>query len=278
MQITEPDSAPQVDTGKTREGDVDDKVMLEGREGSPNNYRFLLETPITDWTTPRHRHDFDQIRLAITGELDYAPGKVLPEGWVAYFPEGVYYGPQVKKPGLVLGLFQIGGASGHGYSSNRQKKAAYQAMLDKGKFENGVFTYVDENGQRHNQDAAEARRERVIGHKVDYRPRYEDIIIINPANFDWLDAPETPGVAYKWLGSFTERATRAGFVRMEAGTSVNFGTHTAPEIVFAVSGNFRLENRAYGKHTAIGFETGEGPVPLHAVAPTELFYIQLPTF
>jgi hypothetical protein len=121
MQIMEVAKAKPTETGKTREGEMDDRVMLEGEEGAPDNFRLLLERPITDWTTPRHRHDFDQVRLALRGDLEYAPGKILPEGSVAYFPAGVHYGPQVKAAGTMLALFQCGGPSGRGYSSNRQK-------------------------------------------------------------------------------------------------------------------------------------------------------------
>jgi len=279
MQVRDAAAAPQVDTGQTRTGDVDDKVMLEGPEGSANNYRMLLEAPITDWTTPRHRHDFDQIRYAARGDLDYAPGKILPEGWVAYFPEGVYYGPQVKKPGLLLALFQFGGASGHGYSSNRQKKAAYDAMLKNGKFENGVYTYVDEQGQRHNQDAAEARRELVIGRKVEYRPRYEDLIIMNPANYDWIKDPQTPGIARKFLGCFTERQMCVGFIRLDPGATMTFGAQRAPEMVFIAKGSVRVgDNSTCGQYGALSFEPEDGRVPVSATEPTEFLWVELHKF
>lgn len=280
MFAMEPAQAPQVDTGQTRVGDIDEKVMLEGKQGTPGNYRLLLEEPITDWITPRHRHDFDQVRFAMKGDLDYAPGKVLPEGWVAYFPEGVYYGPQVKKTGISLALFQFGGASGHGYSSNKQKKAAYDAMLAEGKFENGVFTYVDQEGKTHNQDAAEARRERIIGKKVEYKPRYDEIVIMNPANYDWLPHPKAAQVECKWLGCFTEREIRIGFIRLAADARVDFGLHGAPEMVLVSRGAVRLDNlnRAYGANSALSFEKNEGPIPVTAAEPSELFVVQLPKF
>jgi len=278
VQIRHPSEAPRTNTGKTREGEMDDKVMLEGREGTPGNYRLLLENPVTDWKTPRHRHDFDQIRYAIQGDFNYAPGKWLREGSVGYFPEGVYYGPQVKPAGTKLALFQFGGPSGSGYSSNRQKKAAYEQMLKEGKFEGGVFTYIDAQGRKHNQDAAEARRERITGRKIDYRPRYEDLIIMNPAHYAWLTDPKNSAVHYKWLGSFTERGLKVGFVRLEQGASIHIGEHAAPEMLLVLSGKVGVAGKACAAHTAISVEAREGPVALKAAEASELIYLKLHVF
>jgi hypothetical protein len=278
MQVRHPSEAAPTDTGKTREGEMADKVMLEGMEGTPGNYRLLLENPITDWTTPRHRHDFDQIRYPLKGDFNYAPGKWLRQGTVGYFPEGVYYGPQVKPAGAMLALFQFGGPSGSGYSSNRQKKAMYKRMLEEGRFEGGVYTYIDAQGRKHNQDAAEARRERITGHKMDYRPRFEDLIIMNPANYPWLPDSENPAVHYKWLGSFTERGLRVGFVRLEQGATINIGEHNAPEMLLVLSGDVGISGKSCSEHTAIGVEGREGPVPLKAAKASELIYLKLHVF
>jgi hypothetical protein len=278
VQIRAPSEALPTDTGQTREGEMADKVMLEGRMGTPGNYRLLLENPITDWKTPRHRHDFDQVRYPLTGDFNYAPGKWLRQGMVGYFPEGVYYGPQVKPAGAKLALFQFGGPSGSGYSSNAQKKRAYDQMLKEGKFEGGVYTYIDATGRKHNQDAAEARRERITGRKMDYRPRYEDLIIMNPENFPWLDHPEKAGVKEKWLGTFTERGMRVGFARLDPGAAIDIGRHPAPEMLLVLAGEVAVSGKTCGEHTAISVEAHEGPVLLEAARPSELIYIQLPVF
>jgi hypothetical protein len=42
--------------------------------------------------------------------------------------------------------------------------------------------------------------------KVAYpEPRYNDIIAMNPANYQWVERPGELGVALKWLDSFTGR-------------------------------------------------------------------------
>ena len=75
------------------EGKLDNRDLLTGKEGDNRNFRLALGLAETDWLTPRHRHNFDQIRFPLEGEFHYATDKILPAGWVGYFPEGVHYGP-----------------------------------------------------------------------------------------------------------------------------------------------------------------------------------------
>jgi hypothetical protein len=83
--------------GTMREGKLDQKHLLFGEDGSPNNYDLNMgQTGGGGWRTPRHRHNFDQIRYVIAGQLPYTDTDVLEEGWVGYFPESVHYGPQER--------------------------------------------------------------------------------------------------------------------------------------------------------------------------------------
>lgn len=103
MQVSEVSSAPvNVDGGDIRIGTQDSRLMLfREEENGLNNYKLSLSTATTEWLAPRHRHDFDQLRFVISGEFVYADGQVLPEGAVAFFPEGVHYGPQIRRVGLL---------------------------------------------------------------------------------------------------------------------------------------------------------------------------------
>ena len=262
-----------------REGRVDDRILLSGIEGAPDNFKFNLNLVEDEWIAPRHRHDFDQFRCPLVGEFIYAKDKALPAGWVGYFPAGVRYGPQIRKKGQLVALCQFGGASGRGFISTRQRENVMAEMMTKGSFANGVYTYFDENGGKHNQDAAEAVRERVLGHKVLYPvPRYNDIVVMNPAGFNWIEDPDVPGVAYKWLGTFTERGSSVGFIRVDRGAVFTGGLHNARELLFVMSGAMEGGGQAYPKWTAIGFEPLEGAVQFKAIEPTELWCIRLPRF
>src|SRR6202167_6506179 len=77
-----------------------------GRQGRIIAKPFPLETGVPgvkmdftwtiickDYGTPRHRHNFDQIRYVLDGEFSAGTG-AIDAGQCAYFPEGVHYGPQ----------------------------------------------------------------------------------------------------------------------------------------------------------------------------------------
>ena len=44
-----------------------------------------------DRYSPTHRHNFDQVRYVVSGEIEYGSLKCGP-GDCIYFPEGVFYG------------------------------------------------------------------------------------------------------------------------------------------------------------------------------------------
>jgi hypothetical protein len=96
------------------------KCFFIGQPGTPENYAFTLAKQNGSFFSPRHRHNFDQFRLAWRGDVNIAPKVDLQQGHLGYFPEGTHYGPQDDPEGnretLVL---QFGGASGQGYMSQQ---------------------------------------------------------------------------------------------------------------------------------------------------------------
>jgi hypothetical protein len=262
-----------------REGVLEQKVLLTGDDTSPNNYVLNVgRTGSGGWSTPRHRHDFDQIRYVIKGTYPYAKGKVMPEGSVAYFPESVHYGPQDRPEGLEMMVCQFGGSSGNGFLSVSRREAANEALKQKGEFKNGVFTYIDANGQRHNKDGSEACFEEATGKKLVFsKPRYDDVILMDPSGYEWI-ATQTPGVSTKWLGAFTERNTRLGFIRVDADAIFSAGEQPSVEILFLTKGVVSLDGRQYGPRTAFEFMANEGPVAIKAVESSEFLCMVLPKF
>src|SRR5262245_28001226 len=77
------------------------------------------------FNSPRHRHNFEQIRYQLEGVLDYGRDGKLTAGMVGYFPEAVYYGPQSQDPSISCKtiVLQFGGASGSGYLSQAEVQA-----------------------------------------------------------------------------------------------------------------------------------------------------------
>lgn len=278
MQINTPESAERYDIGNLRPGTLNSKILLVGKEGSKNNYRLYLETSEQSWSAPRHRHNFDQIRMAIAGEVDYGK-QTLPVGWVAYFPEYVHYGPQERGDATVTLNLQFGSASGNGFMSVRQRHAAFAELSAKGYFEKGAFTYIDEKGQRHRQDAYEALWEQVNGRKLVYgQPRYDGLIKMNPETFEWVPDSRSPGVSYKRLGTFTERNMSVQMIKVDQGATLTIGAQDSPQVLFLRSGQAKYDGRPLEKHAALGIEEGEGPVDIKGADAAEFLYIRLPSF
>jgi hypothetical protein len=279
MQINEATSEGFNSVGDLREGRLDLKPLLTGHDGSLTNYILnVSRTGGGGFGTPRHRHNFDQIRYPIEGGFSYAKDKTIPEGWVGYFPEGVYYGPQERPEGLFMMVCQFGGASGNGYISKDQREAAMAALKEKGQFDKGVFSFTDTDGRLKHQDAFEACFEHAGGRKLKYpNPRYQEVIVMNPENFDWVQEPSS-GVFTKSLGCFTERSIRVGFTRITSGAAFGAGAQKSDELLFLTKGKVSISGRSYGPHSAFGFSSMEGPIPITADTESEFLRITLPIF
>ena len=169
MKAAEAAKVKSGQVGTMREGVLTQKFLLTGTEHAPDNRVLNVgRTGVGGWQAPRHRHNFDQIRFVIKGAFSYAKGKTLPEGWVGYFPESVYYGPQDRPEGLEMVVCQFGGASGNGYISVERRESANLALKAKGEFKDGIFTYFEENNKKHNKDGFEACYEEVTGNELEY--------------------------------------------------------------------------------------------------------------
>ena len=253
--------------------------LLSGQDDSPNNYLVNVgRTGAGGWGTPRHRHTFDQIRYVLKGNYPVSKGMVMQEGTIAYFPESVHYGPQDRPEGLEMMVCQFGGASGQGFLSVARREAANDALKKKGDFKDGVFTYFDDKGQRHNKDGSEACYEHATGKKTVYsKPRYDGVVLMDPSAYDWMPQP-AKGVFTKRLGTFTERNMRIGLVRLDQGAVFSGGTESSIELLFLSKGAVSVGGRDYGERTAFEFLANEGPIPVKAQAPSEFLSIVLPKF
>ncbi|MGY0488211.1 hypothetical protein [Streptomyces sp. WG-D5] len=264
--------------GTMREGVLDQKHLLFGEDGSPNNYDLNMgHTGDGGWRTPRHRHNFDQIRYVIEGRLPYTETDVLEEGWVGYFPESIHYGPQERPAGLRTMVLQCGGASGQGYLSVAKREEVNAELNKTGEFKKGLYHYTDANGVQQSEDGSQAIFERAMGRKLEFAaPRYTDVIAMDPKAYAWQPGDE--GVEEKWLGRFTERDLRIGFLRLEPGAVYQAGQFPSIEILFQINGEVTAGGEKYGPETGYEFLANEGPVPVEAVQPTEFFRAVLHTF
>ena len=145
-------------TNHARKGKFLFHQLLEGRESDPDNFSLQLVRTFGDFYSPRHRHNFDQVRVQIEGECDFTrDGRMYP-GSISYFPESTPYGPQKNDGEALVLVLQFGGASGHGYISERMYHETIGELKTCGEFKDGFYF---PEGSTEGKDAFEAVWERV---------------------------------------------------------------------------------------------------------------------
>ncbi len=279
MRISSAETSDSGQVGSMRTGKLVQKFLLTGQEGSPNNY--LLNVGLTGsggWGTPRHRHNFDQIRYVLKGKYPVSPHKMMGEGSVAYFPESVHYGPQDRPEGLEMMVIQFGGASGAGFLSTPDREAANSRLEAKGTFKDGIYTWIDDTGQKHNMDGSAACFEEATGQKLTFAaPRYDDVVMMEPAAYAWMPT-DTPGVSTKLLGTFTERGTRISMMTIEAGRTWNTGRRGQIEVLFLSTGSFTAQGASYGEKTGVELMPNDAPADITAQQDCTFLVVTLPKF
>jgi len=257
-----------------RAGRIEFKRLLSGRAGAPDNFELSLVHTFGDYATPRHRHNFDQVRYGLSGAMNYAPRKDLLAGSVGYFPEGTFYGPQRMAGESLVLLLQLGGASGQGFMCYEDLRAGHATLAARGRFDEGVYRGPDGDAQ----DSYEAVWEHVNGRPVVYpRPRFDEPILMWPANYEWTSTPGAPGIAEKLLGAFSERHLELRCVRLEAGTVHAPPPRPGARLLFVLAGAVECAGAEVGLHGAALQAPGE-EVPLRARAGAEILTVGLPVF
>ncbi len=256
-----------------RDGRFEFRSLVDGEPGTPGNFIFEAVRTYGDFFSPRHKHNFDQYRYQIEGNFDFdRNGKMVP-GTLAYFPEGTPYGPQSSSEDSLTVVLQFGGSSGSGYLSRDEFQAGSVELQQRGEFSRGAYSEVGADGQKRNKDGFEAVWEHVNRRKLEYpAPRYQDPIFMHPQNFAWVPVAGQPGVAWKRLGSFGERSTSAGFLRLGAGASVELPERA---IYFVLAGKGRAGETAWRPRSTFHLDEG-GRARITADAPAELLYLGLP--
>jgi len=274
-------SVPLIERAHVREGIFQSRRILNGIPGTPGN--FSLQLGVTpNYYSPRHRHNFDQVRYQLAGEFDFAGDGVMKPGSIAYFPEGTHYGPQSSAAPNSTLVLQFGGASGSGYISPEQYERASAALLQHGTFAKGVYTRLRPDGSKINKDAYEAVWEEVHGRPLVYPcERYQRPVFMDPESFRWTTQEGRPGVSLKHLGQFSERRTRIVFFKVEPGAALDLEENS---IYFVSKGLGRVscEDGAgpnFERHATIYLAPGD-QAALFSIGtePVELLHVGLPHF
>ena len=275
MRIVQTDDIPLKRGLEHRGGTFHSRIMVEGAPGTLDNFQLSFGQMGGDFHSPRHRHNFEQIRYQLEGQLDYGRDGKLAAGMVGYFPEAVYYGPQTQDPAISCKtiVLQFGGASGSGYLSQAEVRAGMEHLRGEGEFKDGVFRRrADVEGKR-NMDGYQAIWEHVHGRPMVYpKPRYPQPIFMDPANYDWVPVDGVPGVSEKLLGVFTERRSETGFVRLDAGARY---AARGKGVYVTTQGAGTAGGQPLRSLTTIYLDVGE-TVEIVATEPVELLHFGLP--
>src|SRR5262249_2492629 len=149
MRIVQGDALHLVRGLDHRGGPFHYRNLPEGTPGAIDNFQLSMGRNDKDFVSPRHRHNFDQFRFQLEGDLDFARDGRMTPGMVGYFPEGASYGPQTSEATATTIVLQFGGASGSGYLSRKEVKQGMDELKAFGTFEGGVFRRNDgEPGKR----------------------------------------------------------------------------------------------------------------------------------
>jgi hypothetical protein len=252
--------------------------LLKGTDGTPENFMYILGRQDRDFFMPRHRHNFDQIRLPLVGTMNHGGGTVIGQGEVGYIPEGLPYGPQDDPcepfaPGERLQLvLQFGGASGIGFMSIEQRRQAWKDLEQTGKF---VGPYYHRNDGT-SAWGLNAIWEHVFGDRIKYpRPRYKSIIIADPKVSNWLPVPKASGVDRKFLGTFSERGVTVEMIRVAAGAQWRSEDPNALRLIVVLSGDGTVNQTNITYLSALQVQARE-TLALSAKTEMELFSIALP--
>ena len=280
MRLVQAQDIPFQHVSGHRQGTIEFKCLLQGEEQRPDNFEFSLVQTRGHYHTPRHRHNFDQVRLNLTGAMNYADGKDLRSGEVGYFPEGTRYGPQNIVGDPLTLVLQSGGASGEGFMSYRQLNEGHRALEKLGAFSKGAFRWDPKHrpsGKSLNQDGYEAIWEYVNGRELRYpEPRHTEPVVMHPDKAgDWT--PAARGVKRKLLGNFSERRIEIEVLRMDAGVDIELGGDGAQRVYFARTGSGTANGARWREEAALFVACGER-MALHSEQASEWFGIRMPEF
>src|SRR5258707_3075195 len=138
-----------------REGSFRYKDLGQGRPGRPENFYLRMVWTEGDFFSPRHMHNFDQVRVQIKGKFSFDKDGTMQPGCIGYFPEGTPYGPQTSAEDTIQLAMQIGGPRRSRYLSEPERTAAGRAPRQRGRLERRRYLAPhDQNSAR--QDRVQA--------------------------------------------------------------------------------------------------------------------------
>jgi hypothetical protein len=255
----------------TRTGKISRKFIREGELAPGVGYTSDLVKYHGGhgvFTAPRHRHNFDQIRLTLAGETDYGHEQIAGPGDATFFPAGAYYGPERFEAAEIF-LLQWS----PDWVTREQSNAAYAELAKAGEFKDGFYITVGEDGRQVRKDGTNAVWEAVNGKPlVIPSPKYQQPVLMRPEGFDWKRVSD--GVDVKDLGHLTDADLNVVSYRWSDDAVLQLSDERT-QILWIGSGALTLDGRKLGEQTILFSDIGETQ-ELHGVLAGEATCIRLP--
>jgi hypothetical protein len=232
-----------------RDGGIHFTPLHRGTVGDLG-YFTMAQVRFDRYYTPRHRHNYEQIRFGLQGRSPIGRNLYIEEGEIAYHPEGTHYGPQdidttVEESPVVL-AWQFGGPSLQGFYPASEFHAAYQRLSEAGRFEQGVYITELPDGTEQRQDGYEAAWSEYTGRPLTYPPsRYRAPVLMKPESFGWYETADA-GVATKLLGTFGDAGLRIWMLRIDPGATAALAPWSASRCGYLLSGSVRNDASGIG--------------------------------
>lgn len=254
------------------------KDLGQGMPGQPGNFYLRWVRSESDFFSPRHFHNFDQVRLQLRGTFAFGEDGTMHPGTIGYFPESTPYGPQTSSEDTAQLVMQIGAPGGAGYVGEVERTAAVAALNRSGRFSGGrYFAGPDATGP--GQDGFEAAWEQASGRKVRYAGRrFERPMLLHPDAFDWLALAGLPGVRHKRLWDFGARTVACALYALEPGALLPLDGPLSAWVRCGTGGWAQAATAGhYAPSDALHLEAGER-ARLHAQEASEILVLTHPVF
>ena len=257
-----------------RQGSFRYKDLGQGTPGRLDNFYLRIVWTEGDFFSPRHMHNFDQVRAQLKGRFSFDKDGTMHPGGVGYFPEGTAYGPQTSAEDTIQLAMQIGAPSRSGYISEEERQVAAEALSKRGRFEKGKY-FANDDKSGVGQDGFEAVWEYANGRRIKYpKKRLEKPLLVNPDAFEWLDVASAAGVRTKRLWDFGANALACSLYQLGPKSAVAL---SGPLTAFVLAGAGEVAEHRYAKYDALHLAAAE-KARIEAREESELLVMTHPVF
>lgn len=227
-------------------------------------------------TAHRHRHNFQQIRFMISGEMRLGKDIVARPGDCVYFPESVMYGPTHYSAGYMF-LLQWRGPSPESFYLpydditaviKEMRELGGQIDFDRG----GVWRYPD--GRL--KDVVEAASSHHLGKPLEYaEPRYGDVLCLRSAAYEARPATNGVNVGVKHLAYLNETGPNIKVLDFGENASLGGAISHSQQIWMIFEGELDYEGKKYPSRSLLYFPPGAERQLVGSAAGAKVLVIQL---